>query len=99
MHFALLVEFAIYEISQLLPAICALILKQTFVKTRPKPAYGRQGLDWDRWARIQFTIYVTNAGSQLTSMIKKRYVTNAGSQLTSMIKKRYVTNTGSQLTF
>ena len=26
-----------------------------FVITRPKPAYGRQGLDWDRWARIQFS--------------------------------------------
>ena len=25
-----------------------------FVITRPKPAYGRQGLDWDRRARIQF---------------------------------------------
>ena len=24
-------------------------------KTRPKPAFGRQGLDWDRWARIQFS--------------------------------------------
>ena len=24
------------------------------LSTRPKPAYGRQGLDWDRWARIQF---------------------------------------------
>ena len=23
--------------------------------TRPKPAFGRQGLDWDRWARIQFS--------------------------------------------
>ena len=26
-----------------------------FFNTRPKPAYGRQGLDWDRWARIQFS--------------------------------------------
>ena len=26
-----------------------------FVQTRPKPAYGRQGLDWDCWARIQFS--------------------------------------------
>ena len=26
-----------------------------FEYTRPKPAYGRQGLDWDRWARIQFS--------------------------------------------
>ena len=25
-----------------------------FYDTRPKPAYGRQGLDWDRRARIQF---------------------------------------------
>ena len=35
------------------------------MSTRPKPAYGRQGLDWDQ-------------------VIKKRYVTNAGSQLTSI---------------
>ena len=27
-------------------------LVRLFVQTRPKPAYGRQGLDWDRWARI-----------------------------------------------
>ena len=26
-----------------------------FYVTRPKPAYGRQGLDSDRWARIQFS--------------------------------------------
>ena len=26
-----------------------------FLSTRPKPAFGRQGLDWDRWARIQFS--------------------------------------------
>ena len=30
----------------MLPSICL---------TRPKPAFGRQGLDWDRWARIQFS--------------------------------------------
>ena len=28
----------------------------TFCLTRPKPAYGRQGLDLDRWASIQFTM-------------------------------------------
>ena len=27
----------------------------SFCVTRPKPAYGRQGLDSDRWARIQFS--------------------------------------------
>ena len=26
---------------------------ESFISTRPKPAYGRQGLDWDRRARIQ----------------------------------------------
>ena len=30
-------------------------LVKVFLKTRPKPAFGRQGLDWDRWARIQFS--------------------------------------------
>ena len=28
---------------------------ENFCQTRPKPAYGRQGLDSDRWARIQFS--------------------------------------------
>ena len=28
--------------------------KSRFFITRPKPAYGLQGLDWDRRARIQF---------------------------------------------
>ena len=31
-----------------------IIITQVFFKTRPKPAYGRQGLEWDRWVRIQF---------------------------------------------
>ena len=30
-------------------------LGKKFGQTRPKPAYGRQGLDSDRWARIQFS--------------------------------------------
>ena len=27
---------------------------EIFLQTRPKPAYGRQGLGWDRQAMIQF---------------------------------------------
>ena len=42
-----------------------ILWSKIFNMTRPKPAYGRQGLDWDQ-------------------VIKKRYVTNAGSQLTSI---------------
>ena len=32
-----------------------LTLRLDFCTTRPKPAFGRQGLDSDRWARIQFS--------------------------------------------
>ena len=49
--------------------------------TRPQPAYGRQGLDSDPWARIQFK-YI---------LVQKRHVTNrgidAGPQLTSFDQK------------
>ena len=37
----------------------------SLLQTRPKPAYGRQGLDWDRWARIQFS--QVHFGAKLTS--------------------------------
>ena len=30
-------------------------IRKKFTETRPKPAYSRQGLDSDRWARIQFS--------------------------------------------
>ena len=43
-----------------------------FCKTRPKPAYGRQGLDSDRWARIQFSqkheTTLKNQGNQPKTM-------------------------------
>ena len=42
--------------------------KHFFKYTRPKPAYGRQGLDCDRWARIQFS----HGGVQLTTLVQKR---------------------------
>ena len=29
------------------------IIQVSFLSTRPKPAYGRQGLEWDRRVRIQ----------------------------------------------
>ena len=32
-----------------------ILVMLNFYQTRPKPAYGRQGLDWDCWARIQFS--------------------------------------------
>ena len=32
-----------------------IIIEIIIMITRPKPAFGRQGLDWDRWARIQFS--------------------------------------------
>ena len=54
--------------------------EQLFEHTRPKPAFGRQGLDSDRWARIQFSqVHVTHGGVQLTSLVQKRHVTHGGS--------------------
>ena len=57
---------------------------KSFDNTRPKPAYGRQGLDW-----------IVGPGY---SLIKKRDVTHGGPQLTSLIKNRDVTHGGPQLT-
>ena len=45
---------------------------QCFIQTRPKPAYGRQGLDWifgpKKWCK---NVTVTNRGVQLTSFDPK----------------------------
>ena len=60
-----------------------------FLFTRPKPAYGQQGLDWDRWARIQF-------GQVL--LVQKRHVTgdvtDRGIPLTSFDPKDVTSPTG-----
>ena len=38
-----------------------------FAKTRPKPAYGRQGLEWIVGPGYSFVVFSTNRGPQLTS--------------------------------
>ena len=87
---------------------------QTFVQTRPKPAYGRQGLDWDRWVRIQFSQVHFGAKLDSTDLLWSRH--SRGVQLTSFgpknvtsltggptdllwSKKRHVTNGGSNWPF
>ena len=47
-----------------------------FFKTRPKPAYGRQGLDWDRWARIQFSQVHFGAKLDSTDLLWCKNVTS-----------------------
>ena len=47
-----------------------------FWKTRPKPAYGRQGLDWDRWARIQFSQVHFGAKLDSTDLLWCKNVTS-----------------------
>ena len=59
--------------------------------TRPKPAYGRQGLDSDRWARIQF--------SQVHFGAKTSRNQQGGPTDLLWSKKRDVTHGGVQLTF
>ena len=44
--------------------------------TRPKPAYGRQGLDWDRWARIQFSQVHFGAKLDSTDLLWCKNVTS-----------------------
>ena len=66
---------------------------QDFSETRPKPAFGRQGLDSDRWARIQFS--QVHFGAKLDSRggptdllwSKKRHVTNGGSNWPPLVQK------------
>ena len=84
-----------------------------FDRTRPKPAFGRQGLDWDRWARIQFpwnhlkkTMETNqkpwNNGNQPKWLVShgSRLVTwqTRGPNWPPLIQKRYVTDAGPQLT-
>ena len=49
---------------------------QYFCYTRPKPAYGRQGLDWDRWARIQFSQVHFGAKLDSTDLLWCKNVTS-----------------------
>ena len=47
-----------------------------FLWTRPKPAYGRQGLDWDCWARIQFSQVHFGAKLDSTDLLWCKNVTS-----------------------
>ena len=51
-------------------------IKMMFCYTRPKPAYGRQGLDWDRWARIQFSQVHFGAKLDSTDLLWCKNVTS-----------------------
>ena len=55
------------------------VFLKAFTCTRPKPAYGRQGLDWIIGPGYSFVVFST------TDLLwsKKRHVTHGGVQLTS----------------
>ena len=65
--------------------IFGVVFESLFCYTRPKPAFGRQGLDWDCWARIQFSqvhfgaFCHSRGGPTDLLWSKKRHVTNGGS--------------------
>ena len=63
------------------------LLILVIINTRPKPAYGRQGLDWFVGPGYSFVVFSTNREIQLTSLIQKSNVTNRGVQLTSFDPK------------
>ena len=68
-------------------------LFELFKRTRPKPAYGRQGIDWIVGPGYSFGVFSMSQcltlrlrrSAQL--MIQKRYLTNRGIQLTSFGSK------------
>ena len=57
------------------------------ITTRPKPAYGRQGLDWIVGPGYSFVVFSTNREIQLTSLIQKTTRHRQGVQLTSFDPK------------
>ena len=63
-----------------------------FIETRPKPAYGRQGLDWDQVIKKR---YITHRGVQLTCFDAKNVtVTHRGVQLTCFDAKNVTVTHG-----
>ena len=52
------------------------VIRPIFCNTRPKPAFGRQGLDWDRWARIQFSQVHFGAKLDSTDLLWCKNVTS-----------------------
>ena len=50
--------------------------RATFFSTRPKPAYSQQGLDWDRWTRIQFSQVHFGAKLDSTDLLWCKNVTS-----------------------
>ena len=48
------IRFLVFQIISITPIIMYCLSINHFHKTRPKPAYGWQGLEWDCQVRIQF---------------------------------------------
>ena len=70
---------------------------KSLMMTRPKPAFGRQGLGWNPWVGFS---HVTNGGLQLTCLIQKSHITNRRPKLTCLdLKKTTRYLGGPQLTF
>ena len=60
-------------------------IRQPFEDTRPKPAYGRQGLDWIAGLGYSLWCSQPTGGSNWLPMVQKRHITNTGLQLTFYI--------------
>ena len=44
----------------IIDSITVVIVAVVIIITRPKPAYGRQGLDWIVWPGYSFVVFSTN---------------------------------------
>ena len=54
MMFVMAITIISFIIDIIINIVNNIIINFIINNTRPKPAYGRQGLDWSRRARIQF---------------------------------------------
>ena len=65
-----------YSLSMSTLLVSDMVAPVIICDTRPKPAYGRQGLDWDRWARIQFSQVHFGAKLDSTDLLWCKNVTS-----------------------
>ena len=64
--------------------------------TRPKPAYGRQGLDWMVGQGYSFVVFSTNKTMETNQKSKNVTLLTWGPNWPPLFQKRYITNRGPQ---
>ena len=78
------------------PIIIITITIIIIIFTRPKPAYGRQGLDWTVGPGYSFVVFSTNKTMETNQKSKNVTLLTWGPNWPPLFQKRYITNRGPQ---